>query len=263
MALEPAAAAISKPEGIRPCGPWRTAAPRGGFTLIELMVVIAIIVLAAGLMAPTITDFFKNRQLESIRGQLGSAFNAARLRAVTQGSKTSLVFFKEGPLVYNERTKAFDEEYMQVANLENSALAKGDVWFVFGFLDGKGRVTNLDQPEYGKWEAVAKRRSEDRRAQGLGKNANERDVTGLPKIIFERDGSLTFASGADVSSAFFKESVPPLCDLMIYQANNQTVCFIDLRLPGQIRSKLVPTGKITPRPVTGAAQEGNGGSEGT
>ena len=75
-----------------------------GFTLIELMVVIFIIVLAAGLMTPTITDFFKGRQLENIRAQFGSAFSSARLRAVSQGVDVSVVFFREGVRVYEERT---------------------------------------------------------------------------------------------------------------------------------------------------------------
>lgn len=216
--------------------------PPDGFTLIELMVVIAIIVLAAGLMAPTITDFFKNRQLDSIRGQIGSAFNSARLKAVTEGTRVSLVFFREGVRVYNERTKQFVDDLW---NPDGSLLARGEVWFVFGFLGGK---TNLDLPEYRRWETDMAARQAQASRGAAGGHGGQVDVTGLPKIIFERDGSLTFASGADVSSAFFKEQIPPSADIMIYQANNPTVCFIDLRLPGQIRSKMVPTGKLVPRP---------------
>ena len=51
---------------------------RDGFTMIELMVVVAIIIMASGIMGPTIADFMKNRQLEGVRGQFGNIFNMAR-----------------------------------------------------------------------------------------------------------------------------------------------------------------------------------------
>ncbi|MEC9352412.1 MAG: type II secretion system protein, partial [Planctomycetota bacterium] len=44
---------------------------RAGFTMIELMVVVAIIVMASGVMGPTIIDFMKNRELVGIRGHFG------------------------------------------------------------------------------------------------------------------------------------------------------------------------------------------------
>ena len=94
---------------IRGGSPLALSAPRG-FTLIELMVVIAIIVLAAGLMTPTISDFFKNRQLDAVKGQLGSAFNRARLKAVTEGTRASLVFFREGARVFDERKMTFEND---------------------------------------------------------------------------------------------------------------------------------------------------------
>jgi hypothetical protein len=167
----------------------------------------------------------------------------------------SLVFFREGVRVYNERTKQFVDDLW---NPDSSALAKGDVWLVFGFLGGK---TSLDLFEYRKWEAaVAARKAQAGWGTAGGKEDGQVDVTGLHKIIFERDGSLTFASGADQSSAFFKEQIPPTADIMIYQANSPTVCFIDLRLPGQIRSKMVPTGKLVPRPIRGQAAEDAEGS---
>src|SRR5437867_7485041 len=119
-----------------------------GFTLIELMVVIGIIVLAAGLMTPTIADFFKNRQLETIRGHIGSAFNKARLDAVTRGVRASMVFFREGVRVYLEKDKRFDED--DLFSPETSPLADDSVWYVLGFLDKK---PNFELERYRDWEA--------------------------------------------------------------------------------------------------------------
>ena len=49
----------------------RTRAWRGerGFSLIEMMVVIAILSLAFGLMVPSIAEFLKNRELERAGGE--------------------------------------------------------------------------------------------------------------------------------------------------------------------------------------------------
>jgi hypothetical protein len=99
------------------------------------MVVVAIIVLAAGLMTPTITDFFKNRQLEGIRGTIGSAFNRARMAAVDHGKSMSLVFFREGARVFDESTKSFDPD--DHFNPETSPFADEAVWYVLGFLRKK------------------------------------------------------------------------------------------------------------------------------
>jgi len=218
---------------------------RRGFTLIELMVVIAIIVLAAGLMTPTITDFFKNRQLESVRGELGSAFNPARLKAVTEGIRTSLVFFKEGIRVFDERKRRFVNDLF---NPDNTPLAKGEVWFVLGFLGGK---PSTQLTKYRVWEAAnaAVVQSLQRRNGQDAPDTGTVNVVGLPRIIFERDGSLTFAAGADVGSNFFKEEpVPSNSDVIIYQANNTTAVFVDLRPAGQLRSKTIPIGAIVKRP---------------
>ena len=38
----------------------RVVAARAGFTIIELMVVVAIIVMASGVMGPTLMDFMRN-----------------------------------------------------------------------------------------------------------------------------------------------------------------------------------------------------------
>lgn len=223
----------------------RHASTRRGFTLIELMVVIAIIVLAAGLMTPTITDFFKNRKLERIRGELGAAFNTARLRAVNQGTKTSLVFFREGVRIYDEYQKRWIDDLW---NPDNTPLAEGQAWFILGFLDGK---PSTQLKPYREWKRVY---MPSRPARGTGQtpSADPEVITvGLPKIIFNRDGSITFGSGADVPSHLFNvEGIPPKADIMIYQANNTTACFIDLRGPGQLRYRIEPTGEIPLRPPT-------------
>ena len=232
----------------------RALPPRAfrGFTLIELMVVIAIIIMAAGLMTPTITDFFRNRQLDGIRGLFGAAFNSARLEAVTKGVRVSMVFFREGVRVYSERQKRFVDELF---NPDASQLSNDTVWYKMGFLGGK---SNWSLPRYYQWE--------DRQLaqQGADKTRGKRaaagtqfSVTGLPKITFERDGSLTFESGSNVASSFFKDKSN--ADIIIEQAGNNTVCLIDYRDTGQIRCDMVPKAEPVSRPEDGIEDDGSAG----
>jgi type II secretory pathway pseudopilin PulG len=215
--------------------------------LIELMVVIGIIVLAAGLMTPTIADFFKNRQLETIRGHIGAAFNKARLSAVTRGIRASLVFFREGARVYLEKERRFDED--DLFSPETSPLADDSVWYVLGFLDKK---PSLDLEGYRSWEKTQKlllAEAEDRGGKRGGVALKDQvDVSGLPRITFERDGSLTFATGSDVATSEFKKEIPETADIAIFSSLSNTGCFIDLRLPGQIRSRMVPLKEPPARP---------------
>jgi hypothetical protein len=225
---------------------------------VELMVVVAIIVLAAGIMTPTITDFFRNRQLESIRGIFGSSFNGARLRAVTHGTQFSLVFFREGVRIFDEKEKRFDND--DNFNPETSPLSDDKTFYRLGFLDKK---PSTQLPKYREWESsmvkdleTATKGAADAVAKGkvaaapVGVRTDD-----LPKVVFSRDGSLMFPLGADVPSASFKANPEESYDIAVYQVGNQTACFIDLRLPGQFRSESRPMAEPAKRPE----EKGTGG----
>ena len=109
---------------------------RDGFTMIELMVVVAIIIMASGIMGPTIADFMNYRLLEGVRGQFGNIFNMARLRAGKQRRDISVVFFREGPRVFDELRKEFID--YDVWNPGNSPLGESDptMWYALGFARG-------------------------------------------------------------------------------------------------------------------------------
>ena len=68
----------------------RSGAGRG-FTIVELMVVMAILSLAMGLMIPTLLAFFSNQRLKNVRTHFSSAFGMARLIAITEGSPVRVV----------------------------------------------------------------------------------------------------------------------------------------------------------------------------
>lgn len=258
-----------RPESTNP--PRLPRRPAPGFTLIELMVVIAIIVMAAGLMTPTITDFFKNRQLEGIRGHFGSAFNKARLAAVNQGKPVSLVFFREGVRVYDETTHTFDADDLFDPDL--APFASDKVWYVLGFLNKR---PSLALPSYKKWEKAQKEAqaaaaesaasSSDttgaaaRRRKQLQQAGPVFNVNGIPKVTFQRDGGVVFANGGDdvPTTEYNAKLVPDNADLIIYQAGSSTACFVDLRLTGQIRSKVEVMSEAAQRPAVSGDDSGEG-----
>jgi type II secretory pathway pseudopilin PulG len=235
--------------------------------MIELMVVIGIIILAASLMGPTISDFFKNRNVDGARGQIGSVLNSARLRAVTEGRDFSVVFFREGPRIFDELRKQFrdDETWEPSRSFLNDPAGK--LWYKLGFAGDAGR-TSFDPgfaradysppamtiPPYEWWLGhQAKRRSE-----GLGARAKVQvqgevfDVTGLYKLIFHREGSMTFGPDAnDVGTAEFQRNPYPRGDIEVQQLGNRTACFMDLRTTGQMRSRISFLSTETLRPALG------------
>ena len=240
---------------------------RDGFTMIELMVVVAIIIMATGIMGPTIADFMKNRQLEGVRGQFGNIFNMARMQAVNQRRDISVVFFREGPRVFDELRKEFID--YDVWNPGTSPLGESDptMWYALGFARGtssynqqhdkKAIGDGLTIPPFKKWASKEKRtdpkpkgrarRGSRTRRTSSGTTTRSRPkyrTTGLFKITFNRNGTLVFSDGcSDVPTSVYNGdggSRPKTSDVVILQLDATLSCFIDMRPTGQIRSKVVP-----------------------
>lgn len=214
----------------------------GGFTIVELMVVIAIIVIAAGFMTPSITDFLRSRQLENVRGNLGSTFNRARLQAVNARAKVSLVFFREGVRIYDVSSQTFTDGDFNPAT---APLASGDLWYELGFY---GNKDSWSLPAFAQWQEEHTMVRDESEPPGAPRRVN---VDGVPRVTFQRDGTLFFDVGADVGTTAFKKDDDEITtsDVLIKQKGNATWCFIDFRTTGQMRGKSVPMGEIPKPPL--------------
>jgi len=75
-------------------------APRRGFTLIELMVVLTILVLLAGLVAPSFTRQYHEAKLRSTVRDLVALMQYARSQAVVEGTTYRLNIDRDGGRVW-------------------------------------------------------------------------------------------------------------------------------------------------------------------
>lgn len=73
----------------------RSAKPFGrGFTVLELLVVVGIIMLMTALALPAVSTFLRGQRLQQSGRIMQSAFNEARRAAITQRTKQYLLFFR-------------------------------------------------------------------------------------------------------------------------------------------------------------------------
>ncbi len=250
---------------------------RAGFTMIELMVVVAIIVMASGVMGPTIIDFMKNRELEGVRGQFGNIFNLARLRAVNERRDISVVFFRGGPRIFDELQKSFKKDE-DIWKSRGPAL-KGDppeIWYGLGFAGGASSYdedqakqvaksrnnprTTIPRsiPSFSQWKESPRSIYRETSSRGGSSNSSNRSGRGnsgddsrkyrtndLFKVTFNRNGTMVFSDGcSDVPTSVFNNDgatgCPKTADVVILQLDSQMACFIDVRPTGQVRSKMRP-----------------------
>jgi len=200
---------------------------RSGFTLIELMVVVAIVVLAMGMLTPTLIEFFRNQKLKNVRTHFASAFNMARLIAITEGTVVRVVFFREGVRVYHVRNRAFraDEDF----NPEAAPGALSGISFELRF----AHLKNDELDAYRDWE----KRQPGLMASLGSPGAGQCTVDGLVAIEYQRDGTITFLRGENVATSLFNKDPVEDADILVRQEGNPEALFVDVRQTGQVRTK--------------------------
>jgi len=93
------------------------------FTLVEMVVVIAIIILLAGLVVPAATQMWKERKIADAQNVISGMLMTARARAIQSGgAETGLFFFVDGEGV--QRAASISQD----PNDSGSATAKNTQW---------------------------------------------------------------------------------------------------------------------------------------
>jgi prepilin-type N-terminal cleavage/methylation domain-containing protein len=194
---------------------------RSGFTLVEMIVTIGIIIVAAGFIAPAVSAIFQDRRIENAAAIIVSTFHEARNNAVTKKQEYSVVFLKSGLRMYRH-PKGND---------------KG------GFVGGL-RSINVRDGEHISYEVLSADTSVDEMPVDLQSQREEKRQThwkpGREDIFVKllKDGTVDFGKLDDIPSYRFQSDPPSGGDLILHQKGSRTACYIDIRPTGRVMSKI-------------------------
>lgn len=194
---------------------------RRGFTLMELLVVVGIIIIMTALSIPAISKFLDGQSLQQSGRIVQSAFNEARRAAITQRAKNYLVFFRQpddarpGEYLYGVR------RWREGVGYEGDAqfLLAGVQFDLLGATGGTGtgsgaiagRIRGLDVPV---WEPLPSDTSADAFVP-----AQRKVNTSHNWLEFRRDGTINFMGAVNKAP----DAVPDLFDLnAVLEVNTST-----------------------------------------
>ncbi len=196
-----------------------------GFTLIEMIVTIGIIIMAAGFLAPAVKTMFQNRKLENAGTVIATVLNDARGKAVTTKRAHQVVFFKDGLRLYME-AKGPEDPGKFIGDLErfdpdNSGTMSYDLAFA--------KLKSEDIPS----DLVVL--IEDARLPAEQWIVTEDDIA----LRFLPDGSVSFGALQDVPSYLFRESPPKGADIVIHRyGDREQSGYLDVRPTGRTEFKV-------------------------
>lgn len=205
-----------------------------GFTLMEILVVMSIIVMAAGILIPSLAEFMRNQRLKGLGGKISSALVWARNEAVTKRVTVRVVFLRYGVWLYTERYGFTESGYRRVVPRG----AENRVWIRLHFAG----ITTRDAAE-----RLPRRRGEPpsateiREKQGwVFEPAGGEIPADAIVLVFSRDGTVDFrgASPGDRPTSLFLKDHPVDADIVVEELGNQNMAFIDIRPSGGIRLRI-------------------------
>ncbi len=202
--------------------PLRTSRPMwAGFTLIEMIVTIGIIIIAAGFIAPAVLAIFQDRRLENAAATMITTINEARSAAVTKKQLHSVIFLQAGVRLYRH-PKGEDRG---------------------GFVGGI-RSINVPGNDHISYDMPCARYLAADLATQLQsqiEGTNQDNWKPLPEDVFITlltDGTIDFGTNDDIPSYRFNNDPPSGGDLILRQKGDSRVCFIDIRPTGRVASKV-------------------------
>ena len=192
-----------------------------GFTLVEMIVTIGIIIVAAGFIAPSIAAIFQDRRIENAAAIIISTVNEARNNAVTKKQEYSVVFLKKGVRLF--RHPKGEDPGGFVGGLRS--INVGDSDHITYDLPCAGCISE-EMPDLlqGQVEELAADKWKLEREDFF--------------ITLSTDGTIEFGLLNDIPSYRFQSDPPSGGDMILHQKGDIRDCFIDIRPTGRVVSKV-------------------------
>lgn len=119
-----------------------------GFTLIELMVTLALMVVMLAIAAPSFTQYRRNSELTSLTNTLVGAINAARIEAMKRGRNAMIVPLNNGADWNAGWTVFVDTDRTQAYNFGTDILISQQASAVPSYISVSGNGTAAETPSY-------------------------------------------------------------------------------------------------------------------
>ncbi|MEM7166042.1 MAG: prepilin-type N-terminal cleavage/methylation domain-containing protein [Planctomycetota bacterium] len=196
----------------------------GGFTLIELIVVISVMVVVFGISLPALRNFMEDRKLKAAGTLIMTTLNEARTNAVTQKRPVGVVFYQKG---------------MRLYDFEGSVQDDGSV---LHFNGGMRPYQSVDGIQYRlQFADLSYADIPGQPEEILDESLRDEDVT----IRFESDGTIAFGRYKDVPSSEFDDERPANADIIVDYFRggpdgheHELKAWIDVRPQGRLAYKV-------------------------
>lgn len=206
-----------------------------GFTLIEMVVVVAVILIGLGLLAPNLAATYANRRLNSAGDLIIRKLNLARQNAISEKRDWYVVFFRRGVQLARENRETGKIDYIE--SMEKFEAGDTEqVSYKLGFAGSEGfgpreipvAAVNADHVTDERLDAITE-----------GDDSNVIRRAGDIFICFRPDGSVDFGRNNDVPTQDFEEG--RRADIQIRQNGLlDRQGWIDLKPTGRPVFKLQP-----------------------
>lgn len=210
-----------------------------GFTLIEILIVVTIIIMVFGFAMPTLNEYLSNQKLKAVTGRLARGLLIARTRAITQHQQMYAIFFADQLMIASSRLEP--PELMPYFSSKKEA-AKMRIRLRFAGAKTEevaskdhplGLVSDLPRlPPEEDWSKPLTAKSLLESELFTGKRAY---------LVFNSDGTVVFGRGGgpgDRLSIEFWAEPPRDADIVIEEQGNATRGWIDVRATGNVDTRV-------------------------
>jgi prepilin-type N-terminal cleavage/methylation domain-containing protein len=215
------------------------AVENAGFTLIEILVVVTIIIMVFGFAMPTIAAFMSNQKLKAVTGRLSRSLAIARTRAITKHQEVYVIFFSDRLMLLSSRL-----EVPELFDYFASRKEAGKMVIHLRFADAYVKETGNEEHELGL--------TSDLPALPAGENWNEPITaktvlqSGLldgkeAYLAFRSDGTVEFGHGTgpgDRLSIEYWSDPPRDADFIVEEQGNALKGWVDVRATGNVDTRL-------------------------